>query len=69
MKSTEESAKPNCRACASCYLDEMDFVCGHPDAGVFGKFVRVAAGEGGHCGPLLPKFEQHPLRKPNGDLG
>jgi hypothetical protein len=44
-----------------------DFCCGHPDAGVFGTYVRRAAAEGGHCGPTLPKFEQHPLRTPEGD--
>lgn len=60
---------PNCQACASCYLDQMDFVCGHPDAGVFGKLVRVAVSPEGHCGPDRPKFKQHPLRKPDGSLG
>jgi len=45
-----------------------DFCCGHPDAGAFGTYVRSAASPGGHCGPERPKFEQHPLRKPDGLL-
>jgi hypothetical protein len=60
------AAKPNCRACASCYLDDMDFICGHKDAGSFGKKVNVAASPEGHCGPELKKFVQHPLRTPEG---
>lgn len=45
-----------------------DFCCGHADAGPVGTYVRVAAAEGGHCGPTRPKFQQHPLRQENGDL-
>lgn len=45
-----------------------DLTCGHPDAGVVGKYTRVAAGDGGHCGPARPKFEQHPLRNSDGSL-
>lgn len=60
--------KPSCKACRHCFMEpDDDFCCGHPDAGVFGTYVRRAAAEGGHCGPNLPKFEQHPLRTPEGD--
>lgn len=60
--------KPSCKACRHCFMEpDDDFCCGHPDAGVFGTYVRRAAAEGGHCGPTLPKFEQHPLRTPEGD--
>ena len=63
------SAK-DCRACAHCFMepDDMNFVCGHPDAGIVGTYVNRAAGVGGHCGPELPKFKQHPLRNANGTL-
>jgi len=57
---------PNCKACASCYLDDMDFICGHKDAGSFGKKIDVAASPEGHCGPTRKKFAQHPLRTPEG---
>lgn len=60
------AAKPNCRACASCYLDDMDFICGHKDASTFGQKVNVAASSEGHCGPSLKKFVQHPRRTPDG---
>jgi len=59
----------NCKACSYCYMEpDSDFTCGHPDAGTFGTITRIAAAPGGHCGPDRPKFEQHPLRKLNGDL-
>jgi hypothetical protein len=59
----------NCRACSYCYMDpDSDFICGHPDGGTFGKLARVAAASDGHCGPLRPKFEQHPRRRLNGNL-
>ena len=59
----------NCRACSYCYMEpDNDFICGHPDAGVFGQILRVAAATDGHCGPSRPKFEQHPKRTPEGDL-
>ncbi len=59
----------NCRACRFCYMEpDDDFVCGHKDAGQFGIYTKHAAAKGGHCGPERPKFEQHPLRHPNGDL-
>ena len=57
---------PNCKACASCYLDAMDFICGHKDAGSWGKKIDVAASPEGHCGPTRKKFVQHPLRTPEG---
>ena len=59
---------PNCKACASCYLDDMDFICGHKDAGSWGKKIGVASDADGHCGPTLKKFVQHPLRTPSGGL-
>lgn len=59
----------NCRACAHSYMEpDSDLVCGHPDAGFAGIYARHASAEAGHCGPERPKFQQHPLRKPNGDL-
>ena len=58
----------NCRACKFCYLDDMDFICGHSNAGQFGKLVRITSSENGHCGINRPKFKQHPLREENGDL-
>lgn len=57
-----------CLACANCYMDDGDFVCGHSDAGAVGKLIRVAAAASGHCGPDLPKFKQHPLRSADGSL-
>lgn len=59
----------NCQACKHCFMEpDSDFVCGHPDAGPLGSYIRNAADFGGHCGPERPKFEQHPNRWPNGDL-
>jgi hypothetical protein len=60
----------NCRACAHCYMepDDMNFICGHPDAGTFGIYIRHATNEKGHCGPSRTKFQQHPLRLPSGDI-
>ena len=58
-----------CLACKFCFMEpDDDFTCGHPDAGPMVKYVRVAASSGGHCGPERPKFEQHPLRTPEGGL-
>lgn len=59
-----------CDACRYCFMEpnDMNFTCGHPDAGEFGLYIRVAAAPDGHCGPDLPKFEQHPLRTPDGLL-
>lgn len=56
----------NCKACASCYLDDIDFICGHKDAGLFGKKITAASSDEGHCGPTRKKFVQHPLRTPEG---
>lgn len=62
---------PNCRACRHSYVDPSAeyLVCGHPDAGFFGIYAHHASAQDGHCGPDLPKFEQHPLRTPDGRLG
>ena len=59
-----------CKACSYCYLDDWDFICGHPDAkaGVFGDYTYKAIMDNGHCGPDRPKFEQHPLRNEDGTL-
>ena len=61
----------NCYACAHSYMGpgDSELVCGHEDAGIFGRFARRASEERGHCGPDRPKFEQHPLRNPDGSLG
>lgn len=60
----------SCKACAYCYMEpsDMNFVCGHPDAGIVGKYTRVAASKDGHCTENKIKFEQHPLRTEQGDL-
>lgn len=60
----------NCHACAHSYMgpDDDKLVCGHTDAGVMGKYAEVATLPEGHCGPERPKFEQHPLRNPDGSL-
>lgn len=58
-----------CTACKHCYMDmNMDFICGHPDAGEFGKFIRVATKSDGHCGINKSKFEQHPNRNEDGTI-
>lgn len=61
---------PNCQACSHCFMepDDMNFVCGHPDAGSAGIYLRHAVAPDGHCGPDRTKFEQHPLRNPDGTL-
>lgn len=60
----------NCRACAHCYMepDDLNFICGHPDAGSFGTYTHRATAQDGHCGPDHSKFAQHPLRTAEGDL-
>lgn len=76
MKLSKSSSKnntsksDNCQACAFCYMEpgDMNFVCGHKDAGIMGLYIHHAVKEGGHCGPNRPKFKQHPLRNPNGTL-
>jgi len=63
------SDKTTCLACAYCYCEpDDDFTCGHPDAGSMGTYIRRAAAPGGHCGPNLPKFKQHPMRNQDGSL-
>ena len=63
------TTEKNCAACKYSFMElGNELVCGHPDAGMMGKFVRVAIAADGHCGPERPKFEQHPLRKPDGSL-
>jgi hypothetical protein len=63
--------KKNCHACKYSFMEpgDMNLTCGHPDAGPVGKYTRMAAAADGHCGPELPKFEQHPLRGADGSLG
>lgn len=58
-----------CRACKHCGQEprNQEFVCRHPDAGVVGVYIPIATAPSGHCGPERPKFEQHPLRTPEGD--
>lgn len=59
----------NCKACTHSFMEpDDDLTCGHPDAGVMGIYVQHARAEKGHCGPALPKFEQHPLRNSDGSL-
>lgn len=70
----------NCHACAHSYQGPMDdeLVCGHADAGSFGTYARLASDgrlrngstdlKQAHCGPSRTKFEQHPLRNPDGTL-
>lgn len=60
----------NCQACAHCYMEpsDMNLVCGHKDAGLFGLYLHAATKPEGHCGPDLRKFEQHPGRNPDGSL-
>ena len=57
----------NCRACRYSYMEpDDDLTCGHPDSGAFGLYCHRAPPE--HCGPERTKFEQHPLRNPDGTL-
>ena len=59
----------NCLACRYSFMEpDDDLTCGHPDAGLVGLYVKHAAAPGGHCGPSRPKFDQHPLRNPDGTL-
>lgn len=62
-----------CNACSHCGYepDEPYPICKHPDSGVFGLYVGNGRGPdspGGHCGPERTKFQQHPLRTPEGNL-
>lgn len=73
-------SEKNCRACAHSYMGPGDdeLVCGHADAGIVGTYARIASvglkHNGSvdlslaHCGPERAKFEQHPLRNPDGSL-
>ncbi len=63
-------AEKNCKACRYCFMEpsDMNFTCGHPDAGSMGTYIHHASAADGHCGPELTKFEQHPKRTPEGDL-
>lgn len=63
---TMESEKKNCRACKWSYMEpDSGLICGHNDAGVFGTTIYREPLD--HC-PEFKKFDQHPLRNPNGSL-
>lgn len=47
---------------------DLNYTCGHPDAGTFGVYTHRATAKDGHCGPERSKFKQHPLRNANGTL-
>jgi len=59
--------EPNCHACANSGMEpDADYlICGHPDAGPVGKFIKKEPLD--HC-PNFSKFEQHPGRNPDGTL-
>lgn len=61
------AAKRTCMACAYCGMGPGDDypVCGHPDAGVIGTYIKKEPLA--HC-PNFSKFEQHPGRNPDGTL-
>lgn len=55
----------NCHACTHSYMEpDSGLICGHRDAGTFGKNIRKEPLE--HC--EWNKFQQHPLRNENGTL-
>lgn len=56
-----------CMACSYCGMgpDDPYPVCGHPDAGQMGLFIKSEPLP--HC-PDFSKFKQHPGRNPNGTL-
>lgn len=62
-----EPVAPTCYACAYSYMepDSPFLVCGHPDAGTMGEFVKREPL--GHC-PDFCKFKQHSGRRPDGSL-
>lgn len=62
-----ELVPPNCHACSYAGMGPNDpyLVCGHPDAGVMGTFIKKEPLD--HC-PDFSKFEQHPGRNPDGTL-
>jgi hypothetical protein len=49
---------------------EARLICGHIDSGKFGKYLNGLSKPEpmAHCGPERTKFEQHPMRNPNGSL-
>lgn len=50
---------------------ESPLICGHPESGMFGLSLAGPASprlKDGHCGEGGSKFEQYPLRGPNGEL-
>lgn len=58
----------NCHACRYSYMEpsgEAVLICGHRDAGFFGTYLRKQPAD--HC-PSFIKFDQHPLRNPDGSL-
>lgn len=63
---------PNCLACRFSYMEpDSPLICGHPESGMFGLSLAGPASprlKDGHCGEDGSKFEQHPLRGPNGEL-
>lgn len=58
----------NCQACQHMYLDDGDFICGHPKAGPFGLKQHKEKPDFEFCGPTRPEFRQHPLRTNDGGL-
>lgn len=59
--------KKTCFACSHSYgePDAPYLICGHKDSGELGLYVK--GNPVAHCGDYT-KFEQHPLRNPNGSL-
>jgi hypothetical protein len=55
-----------CYACAYSYMepDSPFLICGHPEEGVFGTYLRKQPLE--DCG--WERFEQHPRRTEKGEL-
>lgn len=45
--------------------DATTLICGHPDAGLFGLFIKREPLP--HCAGFV-KFKQHPRRNPDGTL-
>lgn len=81
----ERTHPKNCHACANSYMEPSgpaDLICGHPDAGTFGKtlkgrrsiehrgsetYLMTVITPDQHCGDFT-KFEQHPQREQDGSL-
>lgn len=54
-----------CTACTHSYMEpDSDLICGLPELGLFGLTIRK---NGEHC-EGGKKFDQHPLRTPEGHL-